>query len=658
VQHEYGIYGGDEGENILGFLENCQNPILVTLHTVLPNPTLKMKDVTSRIIRRANVLVVLTHNSRVILEELYPFCVGKVYVIPHGIHPVDFTSTESAKKKLKLKNLTILSTFGLLSRGKGIEYVIQALPEVAKKYPSLKYLVLGGTHPAVRRKEGEKYRLKLSKLVTKLKLKDHVRFYDKYLDLDDLIEFLKATDIYISTSINPNQAVSGTLSYALGSGRAVISTAFAQSKEIITPETGRLVAIKDSTAITTALLDLLSDEHKLKEMHKAAYDTTRPMLWSNVARQYSDLLTQVVLPPLNLRHLKHMTDDFGLFQFALLSEPDTSFGYTIDDNARALIACTKLLTQHTKQKGIEALSEIYLNFIAACQQPDGTFTNYLDHKQKDPTKQNTAEDLTDAYARGMWALAEVIGSEVMSAPMRARSRELFLNALPHAAIANHLRAKALMIKALIIVKPSLPEHQVVFTQLIQQHSGSLVQSLKAHTDTSWHWFENQLGYNNALLSESLLLAGDFLNNSELTDFGTSSLQFLIDETFATNIYQPIGHAKWYKKNEVRSYFDQQPEDPASMILALTTAYKLTRLDSYKNLAKKCFSWFLGNNIIQKSLYNYETGGCYDGLHPDRVNLNQGAESLVSYLLSRLAMTELDTTELDNYENSTVPKPLS
>jgi len=235
VQHEYGIYGGQEGEYLLSFIENCHKPLLVTLHTVLPNPSPKMKEVTSRIIKRADTIVVLTQSSRKILIDTYPFSLDKIYVIPHGIHYTEFSTTQKAKKKLKLSSSTVLSTFGLLSRGKGIEYVIKALPKIVKKHPSILYLILGETHPAVRREEGEKYRLELAQLVSDLELKKHVKFYAQYLNLDDLLEFLQATDIYISTSINPNQAVSGTLSYALGSGRAVVSTTFSQAKEIITP---------------------------------------------------------------------------------------------------------------------------------------------------------------------------------------------------------------------------------------------------------------------------------------------------------------------------------------------------------------------------------------------------------------------------------------
>lgn len=643
LQHEYGIYGDEEGKSVLSFIENCKKPLLVTLHTVLPNPTPKMKAITSRIIKRANIIVVLTQNSRKILTQVYPFSEGKVYVVPHGIHSTEFTTTEGAKKKLKLKNSTILSTFGLLSRGKGIEFVIRALPQVIKKYPSILYLILGETHPAVRRHEGEQYRLELADLVKKLALTKHVKFYDQYLNLTDLIEFLKATDIYISSSINPNQAVSGTLSYALGTGRAVISTEFAQAKEIITPDTGRLVPIKNSSAISTALLDLLSNKNRLTQMNQAAYDSTRPMLWSNVAEEYVNLLAQVVVPPLNLRHLKNMTDDFGLFQFAHYTAPNKTFGYTLDDNARALIVCSQLAgLQHTP-KGTMKLLSTYLNFIKACQQQNGTFTNYLDFDNRKPSDQNQLEDISDATARAVWALSTIMKNQLLTKKIRSQAQQIFSRALPHLKNFPHLRSQALVIKALVNVQLALPAFGVELEPVIEQLAASLAQAYKKNSSESWQWFEGHLGYNNALLPESLLLAGTTLHHQEYIQLATSALQFLINETFSTNMYLPIGHSAWYKQNETRSYFDQQPEEPAAMILALTTAYQITGHEQYKNLASKCFSWFLGNNSLHQSLYDYESGGCYDGLHPDRVNLNQGAESLVSYLLSRLAMTELGYT---------------
>ncbi len=640
IQHEYGIFGGKEGINILNFMQSCKKPMLVTLHTILPSPTNEMKEVTAKIIDLAATIVVLTAKSKELLEKIYPTSIGKVFIIPHGIHPVPFSLSQESKKKLELKKYTVLSTFGLLSRGKGIEYVIRSLPKVIKKIPSILYLVLGQTHPVVVRNEGEKYRIKLLQLITKLGLEKHVKFYDQYLSLPELFEFLRATDVYISTSTNPNQAVSGTLSYALGAGRAVISTQFAQAKEIVTEETGRLVPIKDSEAITDAILDLLSNPERLKQMHLKAYESTRYMLWSNVAEKYISLLCRTIIPEINITHLRTMTDDFGLFQFASLNIPNRHFGYTLDDNARAIITCSWLARQaYTKE--LENLIDIYLSFIQTCQNEDGSFINYIDHDKKLPTDQNNKEDLEDTQARALWALSEIMSNMVLSSKIRVLAKSLFLLKYEHMPKFTHLRAMAYVIKSFVLVYGILPEYRNRLNAHIRMYADILMTALITNTEMTWHWFESHLSYNNGLLSESLLIAGQHLDDIAYKDKALSSLQFLIKNTFTKDTYIPIGQSNWYKKNSIRSEFDQQPEDPASMVSALVCAYKYTRNDEYKRLAELCFNWFLGKNSLNISLYDKNTGGCYDGLRPDSVNLNQGAESLISYLMSNLLIRELN-----------------
>ena len=639
MQHEYGIFGGVEGENILNFMRNCKKPIVVTLHTALPSPSVKMHEVTKEVIELASNVVVLTRSSKEVINKVYPNSIGKIFVIPHGIHAIPFSLQKEFKEKLELKNHIVLSTFGLLSRGKGIEYVIKALPELIKKYPSTLYLILGETHPIIRRNEGEKYRLELARLITTLRLKKYVRFYDQYLSLPDLLEFLQATDIYISTSINPNQAVSGTLSYALGSGRAVISTEFAQAKEVVTPDIGRLVPIRDSIAITAAVLDLLSDREKLNMMNKNAYDATRSMQWNNVALKYTNLLMRTIIPPIKLHHLRAMTDEFGLFQFASFTVPNKKFGYTLDDNARALIVCS-WLKEGVGTKRTQSLIDIYLTFLKRCQKDEGIFTNYLGYKDKLPTEQNNNEDLEDSQSRAIWALCEIITNKTLSLSIKNDAKKMMSLYLDSKNELVHIRAKALSIKSYILVISALPKYKKFLLSHIQTYSNSLMTSLKENSIKDWCWFEKDLKYNNAILSESLLMAGTYLNNPEYIKRGLQTLQFLIRKTFTPDMYIPIGQSHWYENNATRSQFDQQPEDPASMISALSYAYEVTHSEQYKNLAQKCFSWFLGNNSINTPLYDEKTGGCYDGLQPTHVNLNQGAESLVSYLMARCLVSRL------------------
>jgi len=640
IQHEYGIFGGVEGENILYFMENCKKPIIVTLHTALPVPSPKMYEVTAKIIELAENVIVLTKNSKEIIERVYPDSIGKVFVIPHGIHPVALSSQKEFKIKLGFKENIVLSTFGLLSRGKGIEYVIRAMPGIVKKYPSLVYLILGETHPVIKRAEGEKYRLELVDLVTKLGMKKYVKFYDQHLSLPDILEFLQATDLYISTSINPNQAVSGTLSYALGTGRAVISTEFAQAKEVVTSEIGKLVPIKDSKAMTLAVLDLLSDKEKLNKMARNAYDKTRRMLWGNVAKKYTNLLSRTIIPPMNLNHLYTMTDDTGLFQFAKFSVPDKDYGYTLDDNARALALCSWLAKEKPGKK-IQSLINIYFAFVKKCQRKNGSFVNYIAYSDKEPTVQNKEEDLEDTIARAMWSLSEIMENTKLPGRFRDEAKKMFLQSLGKGIKLSHPRSKALAIKAFATALPDLPGRRKTLLKYIKEYADSLTYALKDNSYKSWIWFEKNLYYNNAILSESLFMAGDCLKDSAYKIKGVQSLQFLISKTFSQDMYMPIGHSQWYKNNSKRSQYDQQPEDAASMILALSTAYKSTGNKEYKNLAKKCFTWFLGNNSINKPVYDKVSGGCYDGLHPDRVNLNQGGESLISYLMSSYTLTHLN-----------------
>lgn len=635
LQHEYGIYGGVDGENILEFMKVCSKPLIVTLHTVLPHTSEHMYQVTSQIVKYSRNLIVLTNKTKLLLESKYPNAIGKTTVIPHGIHPTPFTTTTKMKKKLNLSNHEVITTFGLLSRGKGIEYVIKALPKVIKKHPHLLYLILGETHPVVRRQEGEIYRNQLAKLVTKLELKQHVRFYDQFLSLEDLLMFFKATDIYLCTSINPNQSVSGTLSYALGSGRAVISTEFEQAKELINTGNGLLVPIKQVASYSKAILKLLEDKHLLKQQHLKAYQDTRHMLWSNVCQNYLKILDLNFRPQINLTHLNNMTDNFGLFQFANHEIPDPSFGYTLDDNARALVVCLWMnFTDRTTR-----LASIYLKYIEFCQNKDGTFTNYIDVKNRKSTPQNLIEDLDESSSRAFWALGEALASDKLNDKLKIKARSVFLKYLPYSYTPTHLRTAAFHIKACEKAFKFLPDHQTELKQVIQINSDFLLRAYQNQAHKKWRWFSPKLEYNNAILPEALIIAGHFLQNPLLIKTSLITLNFLINKTFSQYQYRPIGHSHWYLNHGKRSLYDQQAEDPSAMILLLNTAYSISKERKYLYLREICFSWFLGNNPLRQPLYNSQTGGCFDGLHQDRINQNQGAESQVSYLLSRLSMNK-------------------
>ena len=603
-----------------------------------------MQRIVQVLTERADIVVVMTHGSRKILETDYAVPRKKIAIIPHGIHPVPFAPSRNAKELLNLSSKnTILSTFGLLNRGKGIEYVIDALPEVVKQYPNIRYLIIGVTHPNALRQEGESYRNSLIKRIYALDLTAYVSFYDEYLGTKELLKILSATDIYLSTPLDPNQAVSGSFSYALGAGRPVIATAFAQAKEYVTSDVGILVDFKKSKQITEALLQLLGDQSKQFALGKTAYFRTRNMTWPNIAIAYMRTFAAFVpklrinekhAPKIKLSHLIKLTDDFGIIQFAQLSEPDLSSGYTVDDNARALVFAVRYYQQ---KKFVTALrlANTYLNFISFVQQPNGAFENYVNAERKLSYEQNGKENLNDANGRTLYALAVTATGKYLPKRIREKARLMYEQGLPVAERFTSPRAKAFYIKSLAL---HLKQHaNVNYLGKLIHACNFLIREYKENSSPEWQWFETILAYSNATLSEALLIGYTVTGNPDYLKIGKKTLDFLISQTFEKNMYIPIGQQGWFKRGGHRHKFDQQPEDTASMIQALKTMYDISKDSYYQRLVQRAFDWFLGDNLLGQIIYDQTTGGCYDGLGEREVNLNEGAESTLSYLLSRLLL---------------------
>lgn len=644
IQHEFGIFGGNYGDYLLDFTQELTKPLAITFHTVLPRPQKEMLGVVKALTSRADIVIAMTQTSRKILETDYEVPKEKMAVILHGIHPVPFEPSKNAKELLGLyAENTILSTFGLLNRGKGIEYVIDALPEVVKKYPDLRYLIIGATHPVVVRQEGESYRLSLIQRIYALGLTPYVSFYDEYLETKNLLKFLSATDIYIAPQLDPNQAISGTLSYAMGAGRPVIATAFAQAKEVVTSEVGMLVDFKNSKQITEALLKLLSDQPKQIALGQMAYFRTRNMTWPNVAIAYMRTFTAFVpelrvsekrAPKIKLSHLIKLTDDFGIIQFAKLTEPDLSSGYTVDDNARALVFAVRYYQQ---KKSVVALrlANTYLNFLAFVRQPNGAFENYVNAQRQLSHEKNRGENLEDANGRALYALAAAATASHLAKPMREKAQLMYEHSRHVAERFTSPRAKAFYIKSLAV---HLRQHtNPHYLKKLMQACNFLVREYKKHSLPEWQWFEPILTYSNATLSEALLIGYTFTANPEYLKVGKKTLDFLISHTFENNMYIPIGQGGWFKRGGHRHKFDQQSEDVGSTIEALKTAYEVTKDSKYQKLLHRAFDWFLGDNLLGQIIYDQTTGGCYDGVGEHEVNFNEGAESTLSYLLSRLLL---------------------
>ncbi|MFH1404139.1 MAG: glycosyltransferase family 4 protein [Candidatus Altiarchaeota archaeon] len=634
IQHEFGIFGGELGGNLIPFLEELKKPVVVTLHTVLPNPDKKMKRVMQSIAERSKCLVVMNNMAIDILKNDYGLVNSEIFLIPHGIPSVPFKTSADDKLDLGFKNNTILSSFGMLNPAKGYETVIKALPRVIEKYPNLRYIIVGETHPIIRKKEGESYRNSLEKLVKDLNLKKNVKFYNKYVRLSEIVKFLQATDIYISSSTNPNQIVSGTLSFAMGCGRAIVSTPFLHAREMVTADKGLLAEFNDPDSFAESIIKILSNPELKRSMEHSAYAYTRRMTWPNVALSYMDLFRRYsrmpvsdVLPRVKLNHLAELTGKDGIIQFAKNTKPDKQYGYSIDDNSRALIVCCMHYTRTADHTSVE-LAETYLNYIEKMFN-NGRFYNFADMNMN-PDFKNFSEE---AHSRTMWALGYLTATPEMPDNLREKTRKLFTKGLTESMKLMSPRAVAYNIQGLYHYNRVYPSD--INVDKIHKLADHLVSLFNDHKSDDWQWFEPYLTYVNARIPESLYLAYQLRKRTKYLDIAESTLNFLLSLTLNEGMFHPIGQNGWYIKHDKRAHFDQQPVEAATMVQTLMTAYENTNNKDYKNNAYTVFSWFLGNNYLRQTIYDEKSGGCHDGLGYYSINLNQGAEATISYLLARL-----------------------
>jgi glycosyltransferase involved in cell wall biosynthesis len=640
IQHEFGIFGGEFGNNLIPFLEALEKPVVVTFHSVLPCPAEYQKKVVKSIGEKSSAIVVMAEKAVEILTEVYGVDKRKIYYVPHGTPQVPFCDTEKEKKRLGLQGKKIFSTFGLLNRGKGIEYILRALPKVVEKHPDILYLIIGETHPVIRRREGEKYRNDLIKLVEKLGIKDNVRFYNKYLSLKEIISFLKATDVYLSPGLDKNQIVSGTLAYAISCGKPVISTGFLHAKEIVNKSgAGFVVDFKNPEQYKRAILKFLDNPNLLKEASKKAYSYSRHMTWPNVAQGYMRIFEKFTeleeeknkFPQINLKHLIKMTNKNGMIQFANHSTPDLNSGYTLDDNARALIVVGKEYSLY-KSKNSRQLAEIYLNFIEKMQREDGRFYNYLTKELKIKDKKL----YQDPFGRALWALGSAI--YYFDGNIRDRARKIFEKAVENILWLKSVRAKAFSVFGIYL-------YDKVFQDSAKKQKTNLliepvVEEYKHNSRKDWRWFEEGLTYANSTLPEAFFIAYKMTGNHKYLKIAKESFDFLCSLTFVEGNLMPIGQNGWFSYKGKRAFFDQQPIDASSTTRTCLVAHNILKDKKYADLGLSAFNWFLGKNSLNQFIYDSSTGGCYDGLSPSCVNINQGAESTLSYLMSRLCLEEL------------------
>ena len=648
VQHEFGLFEHKDGFDFLQFLYSISKPVVVVFHTVLPKPDAYLKAKVRHIASGCASIVVMTKNSATILQEDYIVPQDKISVIEHGTHLVPHLNKEVLKEKMGLMGKKIISTFGLLSSGKSIETTLNALPDIIKVNPDIVFLIIGKTHPSVVKEEGEKYRNMLETRVEELKIHNHVKFVNRYLRLQELLEHLQLTDIYLFTSKDPNQAVSGTFSYAMSCGCPIISTPIPHAKEVLCESTGIIVDFQHSQQLADAVNRLMTNEPLRTEYRLSALQRIVPTAWENSANAHAYLVQRLVeqsdyaqgqmplnyrMPAINLSHVKKMTTEVGMIQFSVINQPDLSTGYTLDDNARAMVA---VCMHHELTGDKEDLQYIrtYLNFIKYCQQADGSFLNYVDVDHKF-TQQND-ENLSDSNGRAIWALGYLLSkSALLPKELRTTAEEVMDRALLSAETMHSTRSMAFVIKGLYY--SNCAHKSVENTELIKKLADRMVNMYRHESENHWNWFESYLTYGNSILPEAMLCA--YLDTGNLTykTIAKESFDFLTTLIFKEDKIKVISNKTWMQKGEQPAEHGEQPIDVAYTILALNKFYKVFKDDNYFNKMMTAFDWFLGNNHLQQIIYNPCTGGCYDGLEDDYVNLNQGAESTVSYLMARLTL---------------------
>ncbi|MDQ1267105.1 MAG: hypothetical protein QG635_2258 [Bacteroidota bacterium] len=672
LQFEYGIFGGKAGSHIIALLSELRMPIVTTLHTILREPNHEQRIVLGKVAALSDRLVVMSEKGSEFLQDIYNVPKAKIDLIHHGIPDVPFVDPSFHKDLFGVEGKIVILSFGLLSVTKGYESVISALPKILEQYPNVVYIVLGETHPNVKRHEGESYRLSLQWLAQEKGVESNVIFYNRFVSIEELIEFIGATDIYITPYLNEAQITSGTLAYTLGAGKAIISTPYWYAEEMLAEERGVLVPFRDPESIAEQVIRLLDDEQNRHAMRKRAYLFGREMIWSKTAQHYMESFQKAriermnlikppvlivkslnerhgVLPPLKLDHLLMMTDDTGMLQHSVFTVPNYEEGYSIDDNARALIVCIHM--EAILDGEATKLASRYLAFILyAFNSENRHFRNFLNYQRH--WLESCGSD--DSHGRTIWALGTVLGKS-KTPSLQSIAGKLFEQALPTIIEMTSPRAWSFALMGINEYSQRFAGDSKASHARLEL-AGRLMKLYQINRTDDWRWFENSLSYCNAALSQALLICGASIPNSAMTEVGLESLSWLADLQKADSTdghFVSIGSNGFYTKNGERARFDQQPVEAQTMVSACLEAYRITGEEHWRKEAQRAFEWFLGRNDLNLSIYDPISGGCRDGLHPDRLNENQGAESTLAFLQSllelRLIENSILTLETENHE---------
>ncbi len=656
LQHEFGIFGGPDGEYVLDLVRNVRCPVITTFHTLLETPGDGQRRVMKELTALSRQVVVMSRKGLNFLRDVYDAPPGKLTFIPHGVDKIPLVEPDHYKKQFDMDGRRVLLTFGLLSEGKGIETMLRALPPIVEKQPDVCYIVLGATHPEILKREGEKYRLQLQRLARELGLQRNVLFIDRFVTQRELGEFLKAADIYVTPYPKREQITSGTLAYALGAGKPIVSTNYWYAEELLADERGVLVDVDKPEALTEGILGLLEEPERLRRMRAKAYEYSRKMVWAEVGQRYVDtfraamnaervravmpdvtmrhMLPITGLPRPKLQHLLRLTDDTGLFQHALHSLPNRNHGYTTDDNARAMVVVTKFNHLFNDREARHVLG-IYLSFVHYAQRPDGLFRNFMGYDRR--FQDSAGGD--DCFGRALWALGYVIckgpeefqrlATEIMERSLRDQHRLRTLNP----------RGRANAILGLFYYLQRFPEAHDI-EEKIETLASKNMELFRHHSEKEWVWFEPVIAYDNAILPHSMFLAYEVTGNELYLNTAVNTLDFLVGKCRKNNHFSLVGTKGWHKKGAEAARFDQQPIDACGLVEAFKAAFRSTGRRRYLKDMRSAFDWFLGVNDLEEPLYDFATGACADGLTYKEPNRNQGAESTLCCLLALLTLIEM------------------
>jgi len=645
VQHEFGLFGGDAGAYLSLLLNRLKAPIITTLHTVIDEPAPAYLKSLTDVCNASYRVITMNERGVSMLRDIYDIPTKKIKLIAHGIPDLPFVDSNYYKHKFGMEDRKTILTFGLLNRNKGIEVMLKAMPTIVKADPSVLYIVLGMTHPNILKHEGESYRFSLQQMVKDLNLQEHVIFHNRFVSDQELHNFLCAADLYVTPYINRKQLTSGTLSFAVGAGKAVISTPYWAAMELLADGRGELVRFGDSKQIAKTIVEILKKDSQFYSLRRRAYEYGRSRTWPKIGQAYWRLFKakrlplriaakttlSIEVPELSLDHLQKLTDDTGMYQHANFTIPNREYGYCTDDNARAVIAMAKYYAQYSEPQALHLL-DTYLSFIIHSQNSDGSIRNFMNF---DRTWFKN-EPINDAFGRVLWALGTVMAKPPTPAYISV-VKSCFDKSVEH--IQKQLpRGMAYSILGMCDYLQQFPGASDIKRQLELTADG-LVTQYQENSFPDWQWFEDMMTYDNAVLPHALFVAGLTSDNKKHLEIAEKTCEFLLANTFNGECFSFVGCKGWYERGGTKAAFDQQPIEAASTVMMLRAAYDATQDGKFLTLQRKTFDWFLGQNDLRIPLYDFRTKGCNDGLIRDGVNTNQGAESTLSFLLSLLAIVE-------------------